>query len=83
MEVQTAARQVADESADPGTIRDGMEIARAMHTDFHEVDLDRIAVERGLARVERPLQTFWPLLPERYTGGLAGSDWLGGAELPG
>ena len=79
-EILAAARQVADESNDPGAIRDGMEVARTMHANFYEVDLDRIAVERGLARVESLLQTFWLLLPERYTGGLAFSDWLSGAD---
>ena len=79
-EILASARQVADESNDPGAIRDGMEVARTMHANFYEVDLDRIAVERGLARVESLLQTFWLLLPERYTGGLAFSDWLSGAD---
>ena len=80
MEVLTAARQVADESDDTIVIRESIEIARTMHTNFFEVDLDRIAVERGLARVETLLQTFWLLLPERYTGGLSLNDWLAAGD---
>ena len=81
-EVLAAARQIADESDDPGSIRDGMEIARTMHANFYEVDLDQVAVERGLDRVELLLQTFWLLLPGRYTGGLEFSDFLAGMDLP-
>ncbi len=83
MEVLTAARQIADESDDSIAIRESIEIARTMHTNFYEVDLDHLSVGLGLARVERLLQTFWSLLPERYTGGLGVGDWLAGANPPG
>ena len=81
--VLTAARQIADESDDPGAIRAAINFARTMHTNFYEVDLDRTDTEMGLARVETLLQTFWLLLPEQYTGGLGLGDWLAGANPPG
>ena len=75
-EVLAASREIADESDDAGNIRDGIEIARTMHTNFYEVDLDRTSVERGLDRVDALLRAFWLLLPERYTNGLRFDDWL-------
>ncbi|MYC33551.1 MAG: hypothetical protein F4X64_10285 [Chloroflexi bacterium] len=75
-DVLVAGREIADESEDPGTLRDAIEIVRSMHVNFYEVDLDRVAVERGLVRAEMLLQTLWPLLPERYTGGLTFGEWL-------
>ena len=71
-----AVRQIADESDNPGEIRDAIEIVRSMHTNFYEVDLDRIAVERGMGRANLLLETFWPLLPAGHTGGASFAEWL-------
>ena len=75
-ELLAAIRQIADESDDRITIRESIEIVRSMHTNFYEVDLDRTAVELGFIRAELLLQTFWQLLPERYTGGMSFAEWL-------
>ena len=75
-ELLASIRQIADESDNTGEIRDAIEIVRSMHTNFYEVDLDYIAVERGMAHAAMLLQTFWRLLPERYTGGLTFAEWL-------
>ena len=82
MEVLTAARQIADESDDPNSLRESIGFARTMHTNFYEVDLDQTDTEIGLNHVDFLLRTFWLLLPERYAGGLSFNDWLAGAELP-
>ena len=70
-----AAREIADESENPVTIRESVNIVRTMHTNFYEVNLDRADTELGFSRAESLLQTFW-LLPERYTVGLTFSEWL-------
>ena len=75
-ELLAAARQIADEPADTMTIREAIEIARTMHANFDEGDLDRISIEIGLARVES-------LLPERYAGGLSFFGWLAEADPQG
>ncbi len=82
MEVLTAARQIADESDDPGSIRRAIAFARTMHTNFYEIDLDHPDVDLGLTEVERLLQMFWLLLPERYTDGLGLDEFLAGANPP-
>ena len=81
-EVLAAARQIADASADPAAIRASINFARTLHTNFYEVDLDLTDAEIGLTEVESLLQIFWLLLPERYMGGIAFTDWLAGAERP-
>ena len=75
-DVLVAGREIADESDDPGTLRDAIEIVRSMHVNFYEVDLDRVAVERGLVRAETLLKTLWRLLPGRCTGGWTFAEWL-------
>ena len=74
-ELLEAIREIADESGDAGDIRDSIEIVRSMHTNFYEVDLDHIAVQRGMTRAEYLLQTFWRLMPETYTGGQTFAEW--------
>jgi len=51
-----------------------------MHTNFYEVNLDRADTELGFSRAETLLQTFWQLLPERYTGGLTFAEWLAAGD---
>lgn len=75
-DVLVAAREVADRSENPVTIRESINIVRTMHTNFYEVNLDRADTELGFTRAEMLLQTLWPLLPERHTGGLTFGEWL-------
>lgn len=79
-ELLAAIREIADRSDNTGEIRDAIEIVRSMHTNFYEVDLDRIAVERGMARAAMLLETFWQLLPQRHTGGRTFAQWLAEAD---
>ena len=78
-ELLAAIREIADRSNNTGEIRDAIEIVRSMHTNFYEVDLDRIAVERGMGRAAMLLETFWELLPARHTGGAPFVEWLADA----
>ena len=75
-ELLAAIREIADRSDNTGEIRDAIEIVRSMHTNFYEVDLDRIAVERGMARASMLLEKFWELVPARHTGGRTFAEWL-------
>lgn len=75
-DVLVAAREVADKSENPVTIRESVNIVRTMHTNFYEVNLDRADTELGFSRADSLLQTFWQLLPERYTAGLTFAEWL-------
>ena len=79
-ELLEAIREIADRSDNTGEIRDAIEIVRSMHTNFYEVDLDRIAVERGMARAAMLLETFWRLPPERHAGGRTLAEWLAQAD---
>ena len=45
-----AARQIADESEIPATIRESINIVRTMHTNFYEVDLDLADTEPVLSQ---------------------------------
>ncbi len=75
-DVLVAAREVADESENPVTIRESINIVRTLHTNFYEVNLDRIDTELGFARAASLLQTFWRLLPAEHTGGSSFDDWM-------
>ena len=71
-----AARQIADESETPSSVRESINIVRTMHTNFYEVDLDRADTELGMAHAAALLETFWELLPARHTGGATLEEWL-------
>ena len=75
-----AARQIDEESDNAGEVRDAIEMVRSMRTNFHEVDLDRIAVERGFTKATTLLEAFWQLLPERYANGSSFARWLADAS---
>ncbi len=76
-DVLAAARQIADESDAPSSFRESITIARTMHANFYEMDLDQADTELGLVRVGALLETLWGLLPEQYTDGLSFTAWLG------
>ena len=78
--VLAAAREIADESDNSSEIRQAITVARSMHVNFYEVDLDRADAELGMARVNELLETFWQLLPEPHTGGKSFAEWLAEAD---